>query len=608
MTEAPPATTVQFADAAHRVIRRLWLRKSLQAIARTVPLVVGLLFILIVLRAMGFDWSSARLASTLLLLWIISAFVSAWWRKPQPYAALAFWDAQTKRGDAFANAWWFESQTERNGGQEHHLAAQLGALPSALLSLRRDIALPDLRWLAALPVLLLTLFILPGSNALSLPDAELTEEGQRLAQREAKRLAEKKIDVEKMKALSADEKKEIEKLQRDITETAKALSQQKAETTRGVLNELEKRARDAEKLAEKLGAGNSMWASDQMIAEMRKHADTAELGDAVANKSTENTATEAQILSSLLRDEKLTTEARDRMAETMREIERQSQPEDSERVVGQHVLNADKDIAQALPQEAGKEFQLLADKMRTLAAREKAREELEKLAQQLRDAGSNAAGEGTKGMTPLAGNQGQGAGQQPMMMMPNAPQMQPLQPPGISNSPQGQGQQGQGQNTPMLTPAPGAGQDKKNLSQSPQDGQQGKGKDNKPMLIAPVPNAPPSDKKTDATMLVAVPGSNLGGLPPGNGTAPLSAQQTEKTKPGQQSVVNAQRNAEGESSVRIVEGQAHQEAATRKAQSTALDAITAEENALDDAALPPARREQVRRYFTELRKRFEKEN
>ena len=33
-----------------------------------------------------------------------------------------------------------------------------------------------------------------------------------------------------------------------------------------------------------------------------------------------------------------------------------------------------------------------------------------------------------------------------------------------------------------------------------------------------------------------------------------------------------------------------------------FDAIAAEEGALDDTALPPARREQVRRYFTELRK------
>ena len=128
------------------------------------------------------------------------------------------------------------------------------------------------------------------------------------------------------------------------------------------------------------------------------------------------------------------------------------------------------------------------------------------------------------------------------------------------------------------------------------------------MLFAPVPAAQPSDQKPDSAIMVAVPGANPGGHSPGNGTAPLSAQQTEKTKPGRQSVVNAQHNAEGESSVRAVEGQTHKEAATRSAQTTALEAITAEENALDDAALPTARREQVRRYFTELRKRFEKEN
>ena len=35
------------------------------------------------------------------------------------------------------------------------------------------------------------------------------------------------------------------------------------------------------------------------------------------------------------------------------------------------------------------------------------------------------------------------------------------------------------------------------------------------------------------------------------------------------------------------------------------DFVRQEEAALNDSALPPARREQVRRYFNELRKRFE---
>jgi hypothetical protein len=40
----------------------------------------------------------------------------------------------------------------------------------------------------------------------------------------------------------------------------------------------------------------------------------------------------------------------------------------------------------------------------------------------------------------------------------------------------------------------------------------------------------------------------------------------------------------------------------------AVETIHEQEAALDDAALPPSRREQVRRYFQELRKRFEPEN
>jgi hypothetical protein len=57
--------------------------------------------------------------------------------------------------------------------------------------------------------------------------------------------------------------------------------------------------------------------------------------------------------------------------------------------------------------------------------------------------------------------------------------------------------------------------------------------------------------------------------------------------------------------MRSVEGGARKEDPTRSATPTTLEAIQAEEAALDEAALPPARREQVRRYFNELRKRFE---
>jgi hypothetical protein len=80
---------------------------------------------------------------------------------------------------------------------------------------------------------------------------------------------------------------------------------------------------------------------------------------------------------------------------------------------------------------------------------------------------------------------------------------------------------------------------------------------------------------------------------------------TAPSKADRQGVVNAARNEDGASSVRSIEGQIREEQASRSTQATALESITAEQNSLDEAALPPARREQVRRYFSELRKRFE---
>jgi hypothetical protein len=358
-----------------------------------------------------------------------------------------------------------------------------------------------------------------------------------------------------------------------------------------------------------------------MVAEMRKHADTAELGDAVANKSTETTAKEAEKIAKQLDDPQLTSETRDRFTETLKNVEKQAQPEDAKRTVGSHVLDASKDMTQTLPKDAAKEFQALADQMKVLAQREKAREELEKLAQQLRDSGANIANQGTQGMQQLAGNQQQqqqsgaqqnsAAQQMQMQSMPNAPQMQSMQMPGLSNAPQGQGQgqqgqQGMAQNMPMMTPVPGQGQNGKPQTLVPGQGNK-PGSSGQPFLIAPIPGTQPGQQPSVA-VLGSIPGSSPGGLEAGNGTTGLGNNPTKSTAATQSATVNAAQNAEGESAVRSVEGAPHTESATRATQASALQAITEEEKALDESALPSARREQVRRYFTELRKRFEKQN
>lgn len=136
------------------------------------------------------------------------------------------------------------------------------------------------------------------------------------------------------------------------------------------------------------------------------------------------------------------------------------------------------------------------------------------------------------------------------------------------------------------------------------------------MLMAPVPGQKPGDKPPEM-LVIGPPGEpgegpsitlNMpGGRDPGVGKADLNADPTAKQDSARSNVVNAQQNNEGQSSVRAVEGGTRQESATRSATQTAVDSIQAEEEALDDAALPPSRREQVRRYFNELRRRFEKQ-
>ena len=353
-----------------------------------------------------------------------------------------------------------------------------------------------------------------------------------------------------------------------------------------------------------------------MVQELRKHADTADLGDAVADKKADNAAKAADALAGQLKSPQLTNESRERVNETLKNVQKGAEKDDRKRMVGENVLAAGDQMSAAKPAEAGKEFEKLADKMREIARREQTRKELEKLAQQLRDAGSNITGQSSGGMQQMAEAGQQGNSQQSgqsQQVPQSSPQgqngSQQLMPPGLGQNQQ-QGQMNQ-------APVPGTGQQQQlpmMTAQQPGQGQEGKGK---PTLFAPVPGMKPGEKpdaimlgqgppagEPNATISMAAPG----GLPPGAGTAKLNNDATEKQQSGNQSMVAAQKTGEGQSTFRSVEGGTKKETASRSATATAVEAIQAEEEALDEQALPPSRREQVRRYFTELRKRFESRN
>ena len=109
---------------------------------------------------------------------------------------------------------------------------------------------------------------------------------------------------------------------------------------------------------------------------------------------------------------------------------------------------------------------------------------------------------------------------------------------------------------------------------------------------------------SDGVIAISTPESSR----PGAAKAELKGAPTEKQDTAGQSVVNAQPAGDGPSATRAVEGAVRRDRAARGGSELAVEFLQAEEAALDEMALPPARREQVRRYFTELRKRLEKPN
>ncbi len=601
-----------FAPVARKVQVWVVLRRWL-AVLRMTLIPASLVLLLLALALLR--GSAAVMPWLGLLLWLSGSLAYAWWQRPGEFSALALWDQAAGRREAFASAWWFEQRHEDGDAARAHIAVQREILPQALPGLNKDLPLRPDRWLAlplgiAILGSLVSIVTAPPSEAIPM-DAEMT----RKAAEEAKKLTQTDWEKKKIAGLKDEERKQVEDLKQKVQKTAEDLANAAGKDARSILAELERRARDAEKLADELGSGKEAWASEKLIEELRKHADTADLGDSVAAKNTQAAAKAAETLASQLKSPQLSAEAKERMNETLKDVKQQSEEQDRKRTVGQNVLAAGDQMQQGNAAAAGDEFQKLAEKLNDLALREQTRDELQQLAQQLRDSGSSIAGQNEKGamqQMSQAGQQGQN-GQQGQQG--STPQVGQAQQPQQMLTPPGLGQQGQ--QMQQQQPQQGNGQPQQMTMGQGQPGQPGQNNPQpkgQPMLFAPVPGAPKPDNKAPTFIMpgdsdqpsggasIAMPGS---GPKPGVGKADLTNTPTQKQDSGNQSVVQAQQNNEGRSTVRSVEGGPRTEQSTRGATQTALEAIQAEEAALDESALPPARREQVRRYFNELRKRFE---
>lgn len=614
MSEAPIAD-VRFAPIAQRVLVRVILRRWLGLLKRTLWHIATVEAFLVGWQFAGGSLATPWLAWSTLIAWVAGSLLFAGWRKPDTYAALALWDQTAGRREAFASAWWFGQQSQLSEAQRHHVEAQYLQATAALPELSKDLPLSPSPRLLLGPALAVAVSLMAAVANRPATDLTMDAEMQRLAQEEARKLAATDWEKKKLAGLNSQEQEEVNKLKETLKQTAQDLEKSGGKNAREVMANLEKRARDAEKLAEQIGADKDAWASEKLTQALRRQADTADLGDAVAARNAASAAKAAQALADELKAPQLTHDVRERLSEALKETQREAEKEDRQRVVGQHVLSAGDELQKGAPQPAGAEFEKLAEKMRDMARRDQTRKELEKLAQQLRDAGSNIAGQSKAGGMQEMAAAGQQAQQTKPGSVPQVGQAQAgqsgqsqlgLQPPGLSQAPQAQQM--------MMSPVPGTNQQQPQQMMMAQ-GQPGKQEQGQPMLLAPVPGmkpgeqpkafllGPQGEQPSEGPMVaLSMPGGNTAGV----GKADLNANATARQKSGNEAVVAGQQNTEGQSTVRAVEGGTRKEAAGRNATQIAVDFIEAEEAALDEAALPPSRREQVRRYFTELRKRFEK--
>jgi hypothetical protein len=618
----PASPACVFAPVARKVQGRVVLRRWLAWLQKTVWPVSTVLALMMLWALRGGASIVAALWCTL-ALWKIGGFVFAWLRRPGVFSALALWDSAAGRREAFANAWWFEDRREASEAAQRHVEAQKAALTPAMSRLASDLPLRPARSLLV-PLLLVMLGSLisavrtPSEEVLMIDDLMAAK-----AAEAAQELAKLDLDKKKLAGLKAEEQKQVEDLKAKLDQTAAELADAGGKDAKQVLAELERRARDAEKLAEHLAKGKEDWASDKLVEALRQHADTADLGDAVAAKNSPAAAKAADKLSEELKSPQISAETKQRLNNTLKEVQDKAEQQDRKRMVGQHVLGAGDQMQKSDLKAAGDEFEKLAEKMRDASMREEAQKQLQQLAEQLRQAGSGITGENQTGaMQQLGENNPQGSNAQnqqnvPQMQQkqggPQQQQQQMLAPPGIGQ------QQRQNQ---MQQPPNNQGQGQQQLQQMmAQPGQQGQpnqqGQPAPPMLVAPVPGQTPMNPSKEN--MVIVPGnapndpnkpgfmtqSPSSGDKPGVGKSDLNNAPTTNQETAKSDMVQAQQNAEGQSTVRSVEGGARKEQSSRSATQTTLEAIQAEEAALDEAALPTARREQVRRYFNELRKRFE---
>lgn len=580
-------------------------------------------------------WATAGLAIGLLACWLLTVWLWSLVRRPSDLGALSILDERGNWKETFSSALAFEKKLLLEAGEKLHIERARLAAVDAVAGIEAALPKPSLAAVWIVPLLMIAFALSPLLVRVGeAGDQELTDEMREAAAGEAALLAEEADKIDDIAKLDGVDKEEIDRLKEAIDGVAEELADAEGMSAREVLEALEERASAAERLADKLGAAENAWASEEMLQEMAQHADTADLATAIRDKNAGLSAAQADELAATLDREDLTSEISQRVGEALDRTMQKATEEDTAKPVGEHVGNASRKLGEDQPKPAAQDFTRLGDHFRRVEQREKAQQELQALAEKLREAGSKVSGAKMEPMKQLAGDskgspppgqmQPLGTPQQtaPMTQQPGqtggpmqAQGAQPLQAPGLQATQDGAGQKQPGQSqqgvaAPVPGSPPSAGKEgQQGIAAGQPGGKPGDQKGKQAMLSAPIPGMTPGDTPGGAGLggqsQAAGTTSANGGVEAGNATTELGNSPSTAMKANDQSTVTAQVNEEGESTLRAVDGQARAEQAQVERRAAAVDFIQVEEDALDEKLLPISRRGHVLKYFTELRERFE---
>ncbi len=412
----------------------MFLARWLGLLGRTaVPLFAAGAAVFAGLRVYGARVSAAHpdLAETLLgagaiVLWAALAAFVASRRRPGGTAALALWDELAGRDEMFVSAGCFEDSGATTPFERLHVDRSRAALGREIESLGRVLPVRVAgRALLAPPVFLV--FLASGLFRMPRPleDLPIGEDARERAREVAGSIEESGALLDPLAGLDDEERKELERIRKSLEDAAAKMKQLEGATPREVLEDLERRAREAERLAQRL-AGEADGLSEAFIGELARHADTAPLAEGLRARASERIASEAEKLRKRLDAEpEMSIEERRRVEDALAKALGKATRPDMKTVVGKGSYRAHDALRRDRLREAADEFEKIAEHYRRATERARARRQLSQLADSLRRSGSRIFGRNQAGMRRLAmrryASQGRPGAGQPMPLGPPPP-------------------------------------------------------------------------------------------------------------------------------------------------------------------------------------------